>query len=434
MKDKEAKRAFEPISDGISDGAIWSRMTARARQPDFWAARWAAYPRLLVVRDIMSRMIVSYCSVCPNHYFLPDDDIQVFLYYADAIDSIDLAELFADVEAMFGIELPEKLSRCRDAYDAYDALISCKVSSLPYYALLNHLLEFISPENGLDEVAAKAFEPITNKTLAKYIRPMLEVRAQWPDLWAAQWPDEPKLLGARDRVGRLLMLCSKKYWPNYFFLPGDSMEVLIWKEADSLDLVEIVMEIEERLNIKIDDATIPHLFSSQLNYLGFLNKLLQMSDPDKDLADHDYKWEPFSLPPEYYRRSLWGTISRRFPIFCDSRDGMWHDQLRTDQAFRPVTWEDQWPRDDKLIQLRNRVGRILVEHLQWLDGAFIPQDCLEAVFHSREGLRRIIRVLKIINNEFKCDVPLEFVISGEHTFEDFLKEIDRGAENPGDGN
>lgn len=430
MRDQIKKTAFTPVSAGLKDSEIMARMEARACEPELWTAQWAKYPDLLTARDLVSPIIVDHCSTCPNPYLLPDDDLKIFLYYADMIDSIDLASFFAEVEEVFGLDISKAISSGLDIVDAYDALAYYEASSLPYYSLLHKLLKFIESEKGSIDLEAKILEPITSETPARFIRPRLELRAQWPDLWAAQWPDEPRLLEARDRASRLIKLYSKRYWPNVFFLPGDSMEVLIWGEADSLDTIEVFMEFEEVFGIQFEDEAGLKFFHTDSSYLDFLKALLKMTDPSKDLKGLNYHWTPLKLPSNYYRRSLWGSLSRRFPIFCGHyRDELWQDDLRTAQAFRPATWQDQWSSGEHLIHLRDRVGRLLAEHLQWVDQAFIPQDRLEAVFHSRKGLRRIIKVLKIINDEFNCTIPLEFVIAGEHTFEDFLKEIERQASN-----
>ena len=61
--------------------------------------------------------------------------------------------------------------------------------------------------------------------------------------------------------------------------------------------------------------------------------------------------------------------------------------------------------------------------LEWLDEAFLPQDRLDALFHSRWGLSRLSNVLGIINYEFGGDIPRDFITSGQHTFEDLLRRL-----------
>lgn len=416
MNDQALKTAFEPISIYIKDGEMMRRMEVRSGRPDLWSTQWDNYPALLMARNVVSRLFVSYCSDCPNIYLLPEDEIQAVLWAADVVDSINMAEFLADMEDMLGVKISDEFSQ------RISGFLSGDLSPLSYQFFLDELLKLPGAEKIPDYVAHKALMPLTYKTDAKDIRPRLELRADQPDLWSAMWPDAPRLLEARDRASRLIRHYSKNFWPNVFFLPDDSMRPLIWGEADSLDMIEIIMEFEEVFDVDISHEMAVNLFQSNGNYIDLLNSLLNITGPDKDLKGADYIWAPLSLPPDYYRASR-GTRLKRF-LFHDMNNYE-HNRLRSIQACRPLTWSKQWPNDKRLLSIRDCVSRILIPHLKWIDETFIPQDRLDAVFHSRMGLRGVSRTLKAINHIFGCNIPLDFVISGEHLFEDFLKQLDK---------
>lgn len=270
----------------------------------------------------------------------------------------------------------------------------------------------------------EAFAPLTSKTNLKDIMPRLEARASQPDVWAEQWPDDPKLLAIRDRLSRYLRYSCG--WPSVFFVPGDALNVLIDQADDDLDLVELVMDIENMFDIKFTSEGLMEI--SRSSYQCFLEGLLRLTKPEGDLLGHNYLWEPLCLPGDYYKKQFEGQAKKsKWLRFFYNPDKSRHRELRRQQALRPLTWAGQWPREAALIQLRDRISRILVERLQWLDEAFIPQDHLDAMCHSRHGFQLIPVVLKEINREMKSDVDLEFIVVGEHTFEDLLQRLGKGV-------
>lgn len=270
------------------------------------------------------------------------------------------------------------------------------------------------------DIRSEAFAPFTRKTRLKEILPKLEARASQPDLWAEQWTDDPRLLAIRDRLSRFLRhSCG---WPSVFFVPGDELNVLVNQAYDGLDLVEIVTDIETMFDIRFTEKVLMEI--SRSSYQCFLEGLLRLTKPEADLLGRNYLWEPLCLPPDYYKKQFEGQAKKsKWLRFFYNPDKSRHRELRRQQALRPLTWAGQWPQESGLIQLRDRISRILVERLQWLDEAFIPLDRLDAMFHSRQGFQFIPVVLKEINREMKSDVDLEFIVVGGSTFEDLLMRL-----------
>lgn len=266
----------------------------------------------------------------------------------------------------------------------------------------------------------EAFTPLTRITSYKDMKSRLEARASQPNLWAEQWTNDPRLLAIRDRLSRFLRhSCG---WPNVFFVPGDALNVLIDQSIDSLDVAEFVTDLENMFDIIFTEKVLMEI--SRSSYQCFLEGLLRQTKPEADLLGHNHPWEPLRLPPGYYKKQFEGSAnkSKWIRLFYNP-DKSQHLELRRQQALRPLTWAGQWPQKSGLIQLRDRISRILVEHLEWLDGAFIPQDHLDALFHSRHGFELFSVVLKEINREMKSDVDLGFIVVGGHTFEDLLKRL-----------
>jgi|GEM_PF-2592010 hypothetical protein len=268
-----------------------------------------------------------------------------------------------------------------------------------------------------------AFRPI--QMSGEVVETQLQVRAEHPDLWRSLWPDEPDLLAARDRFGRLLICFCR--WPNAFFIPEDDINGMIDAgDFESLDLLDFIMTLEEVFNLGIDDDQahkMPLSYRAGSTYEQQLRWLIEISDFSRAITGTDYEWRPFQLPPDYFERSFRQSLKRLLPFTWS--DSSLHRDFRHLQVGRPPTWIDQWAAyDDRVIQLRDQVSPILVEELDWFDEAFIPQDRLEAVFHSASGLKSSAPpVLKKINQAFKSEIEFDFIASGRHTYADFLKKL-----------
>ena len=264
------------------------------------------------------------------------------------------------------------------------------------------------------------FRPITEQT--RDIAAILKCRAEYPDLWRDHWPDDSRVLAAHDRFSRILTFyCG---WPNAFFVPFDPIYVMIDAgKFESLDLVEFIMTLEEVFDIKIsdDDAQkIPFSYYGETTYGQFLEALISVCEPEYKLIGVGYKWEPLRLPADYFEKSLWQDFKRYLPFTWTDRS--LDRELRRLQAARPSTWPDQWADyDDRSIQIRDKVSRILVDELGWFDCAFIPQDRLEALFHSHRSLDYIPQVLERINREFNSAIEPDFITFRQHIYSDLIK-------------
>lgn len=272
----------------------------------------------------------------------------------------------------------------------------------------------------MNDIASKAFQPITGPTEGSILRQ----RAKFFDLWQAHWPDDSKLLAARDRFNRILLYYCQ--WPNAFFIPDDDIYILLDAgNFESLDLVEVIMTLEEMFEIRIDDEMAqngPLIYREGSTYEQMLRWLIDIFEPDKDIAGVNHKWEPFSLPDDYFDNSTWQNLKRCLPFTWSDRS--LHRYLRETQVARPLSWPKQWVEyDSSLIRLRDQISQILVDELEWFDDAFIPQDRLEAIFHSHGGLKLAAQVLGTINKKFGSDVEFTFITSRQYTYDDFLKTV-----------
>ena len=253
-----------------------------------------------------------------------------------------------------------------------------------------------------------AFQPITKNT--SDVSACLEGRARHLDLWAATWLDDTALLMMHDRFSHILLCLCR--WPNAFFIPDDNAGVMIETGYfDSIDLLDFIMTLEEIFDIKIDDELVQEMPPLGKSSYGVVLKWIDnICGTDKKLTDIENKWNAFSKchPP--------------FVFTWTDESLYW--ELRRTQITRPKTWTAQWADyDDDLIQLRDRVNRILVGELNWFDDSFIPQDHLEAVFHSCHGQEFAAGVLDKINYEFNSHIEFDYISSGQHTYADFLKKL-----------
>lgn len=214
-----------------------------------------------------------------------------------------------------------------------------------------------------------------------------------PDAWRRRWPDDPPLLDARDRVSRLLRFhCD---WPNELFVPDDALGVISsnWTD-DGFDPAEMVMELEDAFGIEIREDD----FGKNTTYGEALRHLLLEGKPDFDKYDRE-ALAPFALPPEYHRTGLMRRIARRFPLF--GADRLRARALRRRQACRSGTWRSLWPDDPGLAAARDRVAAVLIDELGWFDGAFVPEDRLDALLLADGGgARRTGRAVEAVNRAF----------------------------------
>lgn len=275
----------------------------------------------------------------------------------------------------------------------------------------------------MSDLIQEAFQPI--QAGGAGVPNRLQIRAQHPDLWQSKWPDEPDLLAARDRFGRLLIFfCG---WPNAFFIPEDDITMMIDAgDFESLDLVDFIMTLEDTFGLMVEDdhaSKMPLSYQEGKTYEQQLRWVIGISGFSQAIAGTDYQWKPFQLPPDYFERSFRHSLKRLLPFTWT--DSSLHREFRQLQVGRPQNWVDQWAGyDDRVTQLRDRVSPILVEELSWFDEAFIPQDHLEALFHSCIGLKYSApRVLKKINQALGREIEIDFIRSGRPTYGDFLLEL-----------
>lgn len=165
-----------------------------------------------------------------------------------------------------------------------------------------------------------------------------------------------------------------------FFIPEDDIYTMLDSGYfESLDQVEFIMTLEEMFDVRIDDELANKIFPSPYGkdpttYRRLLTAMLDIFGPDKDLsgAGH-HKWEPLSLPSDYFEQSLWQGLKRHLPFTWT--DSSLRRELRIKQATRPQTWVNQWgDYAVNVIQLRDRISRILLDELRWFVDSLIPQD------------------------------------------------------------
>lgn len=235
------------------------------------------------------------------------------------------------------------------------------------------------------------WEPILPGTRGNRVREILSNRARsGPDGWTRAWPDDERVLWARDRLSRAIRYhCA---WPNELFLPGDSFDDIRrnW-DKDGFDEAEIVMEIEDLFDIEYPEDS-----WSGCTYLEFIERYFERL---VDFEKYDARaCGPLALPAGHYAPGLWNAIKRRFPgIGTDRSEAR---ALRSRQASRVEAWRGLWPDDPAIEAARERAGTILAQELDWFDGAFVPDDRLEALLLPFPGSESVTRAVAGLNQAF----------------------------------
>ena len=150
MSDQKQNEAFKPLTRESGHLDIESRLAERAKNKELWVHLWRKYPELIPARDLMSGLLLSYSTLFPNCYFLPDDEIQFLVEYADLADSIDQIEFYVDLELLFEVKIYDQFTR-----DTFRH---------PYHLFLAKLLNLVKADNPSHYLAQKVFDPITYQT------------------------------------------------------------------------------------------------------------------------------------------------------------------------------------------------------------------------------------------------------------------------------
>lgn len=111
-------------------------------------------------------------------------------------------------------------------------------------------------------------------------------------MWAAQWPDDPRLLAARDRFSRILLHYCQ--WPNAFFIPFDDIYPMMEAgEFESIDLVEFLMVLEDVFDLKISNEQASKVLFfedfGKSTYGQFLESIIAIREPGAELIGAGYK-------------------------------------------------------------------------------------------------------------------------------------------------
>ncbi|MCC8189230.1 MAG: acyl carrier protein [Planctomycetes bacterium] len=235
--------------------------------------------------------------------------------------------------------------------------------------------------------------------------------------WSRYWPDDQPLLEARDRVSRLVRYAAAttaRPIPNELFIPTDAIASVISYPGDSMDMVEIILEIENAFSIELDE-TITALWT----YEQFLREIVTAIAGDFQRFDRR-SLAPLAKPAEDRRTG----IGLRLPWFgLASRE---RKELRDRQARRPDTWRRFWPDNQALLTARDTVSAIVVAHLGWFDDAFLPSDRLPALLSGSRRDRK--RAATAIQRAFSLRTDLLPVLDQDLTYRDFLEWLLTTAE------
>lgn len=275
-----------------------------------------------------------------------------------------------------------------------------------------------------DYEAFLAMRPLTAENPYQGDDPDLVIRGQAarPESWRELWPDEPRIIEARDRLTRIIRLAGRL--KSEALRPDDEMMAFLaltnWDEFH--DYINLVMMIEMAFSVKITDEYVNQM--GGLTYLEFIRSLLDQIPPDYELRLEDSLLEPLTLPPSYYQRGPWAWTKRHFWRRIEQ------ERLREQQVIRPSGWIKKWSDYEDLAELREGVSRLLASYLDWPHPAFLPDDQLGALFHHEQGLEVTKAALKALNKEFGVNLKPDFVVSGERCFLDLLQYIAEAKKPP----
>lgn len=243
---------------------------------------------------------------------------------------------------------------------------------------------------------------------------IIRQQAARPETWREAWPDVPRIVGVRDLLTR--MLRREYHFQSDSFLPDDAMNaILVTADFDEWhDMPEFIMMVEETFDVKIDDECAQKI--AGLTYLEFIELLLPQMSPEHLLR-------PLVLRADYFK-SGWRPSLKRW-LSSDFN----HGNLRDQQARRTPDWVEKWLDHESLIELRDRVGRMLAGELNWPNTIFVPGDQLGALLHHKEGPKKAQAALGAIKREFDLELPPNFAASPEITFLDLLHYIEENGQN-----
>jgi acyl carrier protein len=80
------------------------------------------------------------------------------------------------------------------------------------------------------------------------IERQLEEREKPPE---SIWGSDPERIALAKIVCKIL--AEELSWPNDHFIPEDPVNILLWSHVDGLDDVEAVLQLEEKLGVKITE-------------------------------------------------------------------------------------------------------------------------------------------------------------------------------------
>lgn len=295
--------------------------------------------------------------------------------------------------------------------------------SLPCWVLLRSLKPWAFLPNGPIDPQT-ALEPLRSASFfGRHHLQDAAHQAARPETWAGQWPDEPRVIEARDRMNRLLRYYGE--WPSNAFLPDDDLGILLQprKNGEYLDPIELVMSIEELFDVKISDEALYGAQKGGETYLAFLRRVADNLPPDyPGLLDAE-GGRPLSVPDDFYEDLSWRERLKH--KFTGLSAEVIDDSLRLRQVLRSPRWRERWPETGIPAEPRDRVGRMLARKFGWLDEAFLPDDQLRAILHTPRGLRDLPAGLLVLKRELGLELTVAEVVEGRLTFLDLLRRINQ---------
>jgi len=101
------------------------------------------------------------------------------------------------------------------------------------------------------------------------IERQLEEREKPPE---SIWGPDPERIALAKTVCNVIT--EELSWPNDYFIPEDPVNILLWSHVEGLDDVEAVMQLEEKLGVKITEEQAAEWSNGTLSQM--IDSLLEM--------------------------------------------------------------------------------------------------------------------------------------------------------------
>jgi hypothetical protein len=146
-------------------------------------------------------------------------------------------------------------------------------------------------------------------------------------------------------------------------------------------------------------------------------------------------YKPLEFPNEWLKQSQWGKISIGLPII--GLDRIVWKKLQKELLKRDVSALRVWPRNDRMLKIRDIVCGLVEEYFCWQNSYFLPDDPCEIVFFRPYSVSDNLyeeEFISVLEEKFgiQWDTVFPLKFPPQMSFGEFVEKIELNSKDSSD--